>query len=174
MIGNYWFVVHFSQHIDCSSTNILVTRRTFSRRPTTRLPTGLGVPKWTSLNRSQGPRPEEFLCEQVWIGLGSPEANKFEQVWGEGKGGPMRPTTSHGDPLVERQTDKTLLSRKLQCADPGFGRGGGQLLRLKVADIAEQSCMSKIVWHGWWKMINCVTGSTLFQSNVEIYILKQI
>ena len=153
MIGNYWFVVHFSQHIDCSSTNILVTRRTFSRRPTARLPTGLGVPKWTSLNRSQGPRPEEFLCEQVWIGLGSPEANNFEQVWGEGKGGPMRPITSHGDPLVDRQTDRQNITfpQTTVCRYMIWSRGA-LLLRLKVADIEEQSCVSKILLHGWWKI----------------------
>ena len=31
----------------------------------------------------------------------------------------------------------------LQDADPGFGQGGPQLLRLKVAEVAKQSCMSK-------------------------------
>ena len=29
-------------------------------------------------------------------------------------------------------------------ADPGFGQGGPQVLRPKVADIAKQSCMSKV------------------------------
>ena len=70
------------------------TRRPFSRRPTTRLPTGQeGAPKWTSLNRSRkqgkglepgslfgrGPEPGEGSqhCKQngalLWMGQGVPK-----------------------------------------------------------------------------------------------------
>ena len=42
-----------------------------------------------------------------------------------------------------------MQSRK-SGADPGFGQGGGQLLRPKVADVAKRSCVSKAsnLWLG--------------------------
>ena len=97
MIGRYWFVVHFSQHIDCSSTNILLTRRTFQSKANHPLTNRSGSPQvnkfeqvpgaevrgvsmWTSLNRSG-----ESWSKQFWTGLrGGEEGSRetYHITWG--------------------------------------------------------------------------------------------
>ena len=43
-----------------------------------------------------------------------------------------------------------LLVTENSVSGPGFGQGGVQLLRLKIAKVAEQSCVSKVsyLWLG--------------------------
>ena len=41
-------------------------------------------------------------------------------------------------------TQKSAIARA--GADPGFGKGGPQLPRSKVADVVEQSCMSEVIY----------------------------
>ena len=40
-------------------------------------------------------------------------------------------------------SEKKIFSHALPGADPGFGQAGAQVLRLKFANVAKQSCTSK-------------------------------